>query len=110
MSRDGDSKPSTSESGFSLLEVMISVAIMAIALVVLTRTVTGDVRATYHSRMVTAATFLARTKISSLEQNILEIGFSEMEGEDEGDFTEEGFSRFKWYAAVERMKLPTGAT
>jgi len=110
MSRDGYSKPSTSESGFSLLEVMISVAIMAIALVVLTRTVTGDVRATYHSRMVTAATFLARTKISSLEQNILEIGFSEMEGEDEGDFTEEGFSRFKWYAAVERMKLPTGAT
>ena len=54
--------------GFSLLEVMVSLAILAIALVVLTRTVTGDVRATQHSRMVTAATFLARTKISSLEQ------------------------------------------
>ena len=71
--------------GFSLLEVMVSLAILAIALVVLTRTVTGDVRATQHSRMVTAATFLARTKISSLEQNILEVGFSEMEGEDDGD-------------------------
>jgi hypothetical protein len=70
---------------------MISIAILAIALVVLTRTVTGDVRATHHSRMLTAATFLARTKISSIEQNILEIGFSEMEGEDVGDFTEEGF-------------------
>jgi hypothetical protein len=89
---------------------MISIAILAIALVVLTRTVTGDVRSTHHSRMLTAATFLARTKISSIEQNILEIGFSEMEGEDVGDFTEEGFPRFKWYAAVERVKLPTGAT
>ena len=88
---------------------MISVAILAIALVVLTRTVTGDVRSTLHSRMLTAATFLARTKISALEQNILEVGFSEMEGEDEGDFTEEGFPRVKWYAAVEKVKLPTSA-
>jgi prepilin-type N-terminal cleavage/methylation domain-containing protein len=100
----------SSEHGFSLLEVMISLAILAIALVVLTRTVTGDVRATHHSRMVTAATFLARTKISSLEQNILEVGFSEMEGEDDGDFTEEGFPHFKWYAAVERVSLPASAT
>jgi len=97
-------------AGFSLLEVMISISILAIALVVLTRTVTGDVRSTQHSRMMTAATFLARTKISSLEQNIMEIGFSEMEGEDTGDFTDEGFPRFKWYAAVERVKLPAGAT
>jgi prepilin-type N-terminal cleavage/methylation domain-containing protein len=111
---EGRSEPSqgshVNESGFSLLEVMISIAILAIALVILTRTVTGDVRSTHHSRMLTAATFLARTKISSIEQNILEIGFSEMEGEDTGDFTEEGFPRFKWYAAVERVKLPTGAT
>jgi general secretion pathway protein I len=97
------------DAGFSLLEVMISISILAIALVVLTRTVTGDVRSTLHSRMLTAATFLARTKISALEQNILEVGFSEMEGEDSGDFTEEGFPRVKWYAAVEKVKLPTSA-
>ena len=75
MNRSGD-RPLSSDSGFSLLEVMISIAILAIALVTLTRTVTGDVRATQHSRMMTAATFLARTKISSLEQNILEVGVS----------------------------------
>jgi prepilin-type N-terminal cleavage/methylation domain-containing protein len=109
VNRSGD-RPLSSDSGFSLLEVMISIAILAIALVTLTRTVTGDVRATQHARMMTAATFLARTKISSLEQNILEVGFSEMEGEDQGDFTEEGFPRFKWYAAVERVKLPASAT
>jgi prepilin-type N-terminal cleavage/methylation domain-containing protein len=97
-------------AGFSLLEVMVSLAILAVGLVTLTRTVTGNVRATQHARMVTAATFLARTKISTIEQSIMELGFSEVEGEDEGDFTEEGFPRFKWYAAVERIKLPASAT
>jgi hypothetical protein len=60
--------------------------------------------------MVTTATFLARAKIAALEQNILEIGFSEMEGEEDGDFTEEGFPHFKWDAAVERIQLPTSST
>jgi prepilin-type N-terminal cleavage/methylation domain-containing protein len=97
------------ESGFSLLEVMISMAILAIALVSLTRTVTSNVRATMHARMVTSATFLARTKISHIEQVIQEVGFSESEADDEGDFKEEGFDRFAWKAKVERVKLPTSA-
>jgi hypothetical protein len=88
---------------------MISMAILAIALVSLTRTVTSNVRATMHARMVTAATFLSRTKISYIEQTIQEVGFSETEGEDQGDFKEEGFERFLWKAKVERVKLPTSA-
>ena len=63
-----------------------------------------------HARKVTAATFLARSKMSYIEQSILEVGFSEMEGEDEGNFSEEGFPQFIWKAKVERVKLPTGAT
>jgi len=88
---------------------MISVAILAIALVVLTRTVTGDVRSTLHSRMP------HRRHLPGADQNLGAgaehpgSGVSEMEGEDEGDFTEEGFPRVKWYAAVEKVKLPTSA-
>lgn len=100
----------TAAAGFSLLEVMVSLAILAVGLVSLTRTVTSNVRATQHARMVTAATFLARTKISMLEQTIMELGFSEVEGTDEGDFAEEGFPRYKWSAAVERIKLPANVT
>jgi general secretion pathway protein I len=95
------------DGGFSLLEVMVSIAILAMSLVVLARIVTGNVRATHHSRMMTAATFLARTKIATLEQAILDYGFSEMDGEDKGDFTEEGYPHFRWYAAIERVELPT---
>jgi prepilin-type N-terminal cleavage/methylation domain-containing protein len=96
--------------GFSLLEVMVSLAILAMALVVLSRVVTTNVSAANHSRLTTAATFLARTRISMMEQSLLEYGFAEMDGEDTGDFAQEGFPAFRWYTSVERIELPADST
>ena len=92
--------------GFSLLEVMLSLAILGMALVVLSRVVTGNEVAANHARMTTAATFLARTRISMMEQSLLEYGFTEMDGEDTGDFSQEGFPSYRWYTNVERIELP----
>jgi prepilin-type N-terminal cleavage/methylation domain-containing protein len=94
------------EAGFSLIEVLISLAILAMSLVVLSRIVTGNVVAANHARLTTAATFLARTRISMMEQSLLEYGFAEMDGEDNGDFSQEGFPSFRWYTNVERIELP----
>jgi len=97
------------QAGFSLLEVLVSLAILAMALVVLSRIVTGNVVAANHSRMITAATFLARSRISMMEQSLSEYGFAEMDGEDSGDFAQEGFPKFRWYSNVERIELPANA-
>lgn len=97
-------------AGFSLIEVMISLAILGMSLVIVSRIVTGNVRATHHSRMTTAATFLARTRIALMEQSLQEYGFAEMDGEDTGDFSREGFPSFRWYTKVERIELPADAT
>jgi hypothetical protein len=83
---------------------------LAMSLVVLSRIVTGNVVAANHSRMTTAATFLARTRISMMEQALLEYGFAAMDGEDRGAFTEEGFPKFRWYSSVERIELPADST
>jgi prepilin-type N-terminal cleavage/methylation domain-containing protein len=96
--------------GFSLLEVMVSLAILGMSLVIVSRIVTGNVRATNHSRMTTAATFLARTRISMMEQSLQEYGFGEMDGEDTGDFARDGFPSFRWYTNVERIELPADST
>jgi prepilin-type N-terminal cleavage/methylation domain-containing protein len=96
--------------GFSLIEVMVSLAILAMALVVLSRVVTTNVSASNHSRMTTAATFLARTRISMMEQSLLEYGFAEMDGQDTGDFSQEGFPGFRWYTNIERIELPADST
>ena len=98
------------EDGFSLLEVMVSLAILGMALVIVSRVVTGNVRVTNHSRMTTAATFLARTRISMMEQSLLEYGFAEMDGEDTGDFSQEGFPSYRWYTNMERIELPADST
>jgi general secretion pathway protein I len=98
------------EAGFSLLEVMVSLGILAMALVVLSRVVTTNVSAANHARLTTAATFLARTRISMMEQSLLEYGFAEMDGEDAGDFTQEGFPGFRWSTIVERIELPADST
>jgi prepilin-type N-terminal cleavage/methylation domain-containing protein len=100
----------TRAAGFSLLEVMVSLAILAMSLVVLSRVVTTNVSAANHSRLTTAATFLARTRISMMEQSLLEYGFAEMDGEDNGDFAQEGFPAFRWYTSVERIELPADST
>jgi prepilin-type N-terminal cleavage/methylation domain-containing protein len=97
-------------AGFSLLEVMVSLAILSMALVVLSRVVTTNVSAANHARLTTAATFLARTRISMMEQSLLEYGFAEMDGEDAGDFSQEGFPAFRWTTKVERIELPADST
>lgn len=98
------------QEGFSLLEVMVALAILGMALVVLIGMTTTNVRATHHARMVSAATFLARAKIAELEDTVLQEGFVDSDQEEEGDFQDEGYKHFQWRTLIERLALPTDMT
>ena len=63
------------EAGFTLLEIMVAIAILSTSLVVLLSIVTNNIRATNHAKMTTAATLLARTKMIDIEDQILDNGF-----------------------------------
>jgi general secretion pathway protein I len=94
------------DGGFTLLEVMVSLAILAVALVVLVEIVTNNVRATNKAKLMTAATFLARAKIVEIEDRVLTQGFGQADENDAGDFSNEGYPRFAWTSLVERVELP----
>jgi general secretion pathway protein I len=96
-------------AGFSLLEVMVAMAILSLAVVVLIRITTGNVRAAAHARLTTTATFLARAKLAAMEDGIVADGFTDSDEEDQGDFGDEGYPQFRWSSIIERVELPTDA-
>jgi general secretion pathway protein I len=96
-------------SGFTLLEVMIAVAILSMTLVVLLEIVTSNLRATHHAKLTTAATLLARAKMIDLEDQILDTGFSNTDETGTGTFKEQGHPELAWDSAIERVELPTDA-
>ncbi|MFH1148515.1 MAG: prepilin-type N-terminal cleavage/methylation domain-containing protein [Pseudomonadota bacterium] len=84
------------ERGFTLLEVLVSVAILGIALTFLIQLFSGGLTCADRSGEYTQAILYAREKMGELTaKNDLS------EGEDEGEFD----SRYKWRAQVLRSKL-----
>ncbi len=98
-----------STGGFTLLEVMIALAILALSLVVLLEIATNNARATNHARLTTIATFLARGKMVQIEDGVLEKGFSDINLDETGDFKDAGYREFSWKSSIERVELPTDA-
>jgi type II secretion system protein I len=98
---------SRSGAGFTLLEVMIALAILAMTAAVLVEIVTNNVRATNHSKLTTAATFLARSKMVDLEEQTTVNGFSENNETANGTFKDQGYPDFRWESQIERVELPT---
>jgi type II secretion system protein I len=93
--------------GFTLLEVMVALAILATTLVVLLEIITNNVRATNHAKMTTAATLLARSKMTDIEDSVLENGFSTDNESDKGTFKEQNYPGVRWESLIERVELPT---
>lgn len=93
-------------AGFTLLEILVTLAILALALVVLIRIVSNNIQITNHAKLLTAATFLARAKVVEIEDRVLAVGFTDIDEEDAGDFAADGYDQLRWSSIVERVELP----
>jgi prepilin-type N-terminal cleavage/methylation domain-containing protein len=96
-----------SSSGFTLLEIMVAIAILSSTLVVLLSIVTNNVRSTNHAKMTTSATLLARTKMVDIEDEILDNGFTDSDENATGSFKDLGYPQFRWETSIERIELPS---
>jgi len=85
---------------FTLLEVMVALAILGFALVSVSEIVSGSLRSQVLARDLEVATLLARGKMAELTEKYEREGFSIGGAEDEGTFEEEGHAEFKWAAKV----------
>ncbi len=99
-----------SAGGFTLLEVMVSLAILSVSLVAVLNLHSGSIRVHNHAKHLTVATLLARSKMIDLEEYLLAEGLPEMDERTEGTFEEEGYPGYTWNAEIVRPRLGMDAT
>jgi general secretion pathway protein I len=86
--------------GFTLLEVMVALAILATSLLAISDVVGGALRNHVRARNVEVAALLARGKMVQLEEKYEAKGFAAMDESDDGSFEDEGHAEVKWKLEV----------
>jgi prepilin-type N-terminal cleavage/methylation domain-containing protein len=102
------------QRGFTLLEVMIGLALLGFALVVLLKSAAGSIYGAQSAQMMGVATDLARAKMNDIEETLLKDGFNETDLSDADEkcddwkpFEEEGWPNISWCAKVVQVELPS---
>lgn len=87
--RRADRGPQTRRaSGFTLLEVMVALALLAGALMAVADLCGNALRNHVYARDLAETTLLARGKMAELEQKYEDEGFKDFDQTDEGDFSD----------------------
>lgn len=87
-------------TGFTLLEVVVAMAILGVALLAIFDLNAGAVASHAYVKRITVATQLARSKMTDLEQELYDKGFELDDAERSGDFAAEGWNGFTWKARI----------
>jgi general secretion pathway protein I len=86
--------------GFTLLEVVVAMAILALALLAIFDLNAGAVASHAYAKRLTIATMLARSKMTDIEQDLYDKGFDNDDREITGDFRAEGWEAYTWKAQI----------
>jgi prepilin-type N-terminal cleavage/methylation domain-containing protein len=97
------------QRGFTLLEVMIALALLGFALVVLMRSTAGNIQSSQAAHMMGIATDLARGKMYEIEELLIKDGFSDTDQSqlDPKPFDVEGWPDITYAYKVEVVEMPS---
>jgi prepilin-type N-terminal cleavage/methylation domain-containing protein len=102
------SRRDRSERGFTLLEVMMGLALLGFALAILIKDAGGAMMGARDAHMSGVVTDLSRAKMYDIEEKLLKEGFSDTEqGEEDQSFEDEGFPNITFSYKVEEVELPS---
>jgi general secretion pathway protein I len=94
--------------GFSLLEVMVALAVLALALTATSDVVGGALRNHVRARQLEVATMLARGRLAEVEAKNEEEGFRDFDQTEDGTFDDEGHPEVTWKLEVIKPQLELG--
>lgn len=99
---DGRRRP----AGFTLLEVLIALAILATSLTILMGTVATSNQQAMYSNRLTQVSQLARSKMIDLEYEVRQDGFTKSIETRDGDFGEQEHPEITWEAEIQPVEIP----
>ena len=106
--------PRRTSRGFTLLEVMVGLALLGLALTVLIKSAAGSIFNARQAQMMGVVTDLGRAKMYDLEEELMKDGFNETglsDGDDDCDsykpFDDEGWPGVQWCAKIIQVELPS---
>jgi general secretion pathway protein I len=94
--------------GFTLLEVMVAMAILAMAMMALSDLVSQSLRNHTRAVRLEVATLLARGKLAALQDEFDRTGFKDFDQDDEGTFEKEGHADVRWTLLVRKPRVELG--
>jgi general secretion pathway protein I len=86
--------------GFTLIEVVVALAILGLALMAIFDLNSGAVASHAYAKRLSVVTMLARSKMTDIEQELYDKGFDVDDREISGDFRAEGWEAFTWKAQI----------
>jgi general secretion pathway protein I len=96
------------QRGFTLLEVMIGLAILGFSLTVLIQSASGSMNTALKAQMMGVATDLSRSKMYDIEETLLKDGFTDTDQSESGKtFEEEGWPTIKYSYQIDQVELPS---
>ncbi len=97
------------QRGFTLLEVMIAMALLVVALAALIGHEAVAVQMSHYSNRASQAALLAQGKLLDVEHTLKVDNMEAFDDCEEGDFISEGYREFKWKACAYKVEFPDGA-
>ncbi len=86
--------------GFTLLEVMVALGILAASMVAISDVVGGALRNEVRARNLEVATLLAQGKMVALQDHYEWKGFAPTDESDDGTFEDEGHPEIRWKVEI----------
>ncbi len=99
-------RASAASSGFTLLEVLVAVAILSISLTSLLSSQMASLRATDQARRLSSVAFLAEAQLIEMEWQLKQDGWGQDDQVFEGDFADEGWPDVEYICISDIIELP----
>lgn len=102
----GRRKQASAGAGFTLLEVLVAVAILSITLSSLLSSQIAAMRATDQARRLSSVAFLAEAQLIEIEWELKQDGWGTDDQTFDGDFSEEGWPDVEYVCVVDLIEMP----